>query len=96
MELLKGQGADVEIVEYLKEPPTVAELKRIAALLNLRPKEFVRKGESRFKELALDIEDDENLFEAISTNPVILERPIVVTEGAAVVGRPPEMVLELL
>ena len=70
----------------------------MAKKLQLRPKDFIRKGETEFKKLnlALSLEDDEKLFEAISKYPKLMERPIIVNENKACIGRPPEKILEII
>lgn len=94
--LLREKGIEPEIVEYLNDPPDVATLKELAGKLGLRPGAFVRKKEAAFKDLNLDPDDDESLLRAISSQPKLLERPIVVSGQRAVLGRPPENVLDLI
>ena len=98
MKLLKDRGIDPHIIEYLKTPPSVSDIRSLSKKLGLHPKEFIRKRESDFKEqkLANNLEDAEVLFEAMSLYPKIIERPIVVKGGLAVIGRPPENILTLL
>ncbi len=97
LELLRSKKADTTIVEYLKNPPSKQTLKILAQKLNLSPNEFLRKNDKRYKELSLaefnGTEDD--LIKIIHDNPRILERPIIETEEHAVIGRPPENILEL-
>jgi arsenate reductase len=87
-----------ELVEYLKDPPDEATLRDLARKLGLRPKEFIRRGEKEYKTLGLKdkLEDDDALFQAIAAHPRLLERPIGVKGNTAVLGRPPERILELL
>lgn len=94
--LLQDNHVECEIIEYLKEPPSLDELRDILAKLNLRPKDIVRTKEATFKELQLDLQDDEALLSAMVQYPVIIERPIVVNDTQAVIGRPPENVLSLI
>ena len=98
MKLLKDRGIAPHIIEYLKTPPSVSEIRNLSNKLGLHPKEFIRKRESDFKEqkLANNLEDAEVLFEAMSRYPKIIERPIIVKEDRAVLGRPPENILTLL
>ena len=98
MQLLKDRGIDPHIIEYLKNPPSVSEIRNLSKKLGLHPKEFIRTGEPDFKEqkLADNLEDSELLFEAMSRHPKIIERPIIVKENLAVLGRPPENILTLL
>lgn len=86
-----------EIVEYLKQPLTVAQLKQLNTQLGCPVREMIRDTEVEYKELQLSdakLTDDE-LYEAIATHPVLLQRPIVVRNGRAVIGRPSENVAEL-
>jgi len=84
----------IEVIEYLKTPPTVEQLKALRAMLGCPVREMVRTGETEYKELGLDAVDvtDDQLYEAITTHPILLQRPIVVRNGRAVIGRPPENV----
>ena len=95
---LRDRGIEPSIVEYLKTPLQKNELKKISTSLGLRPKEFVRKNESDFKErnLVNHLEDDDKMIEAMAAYPKIIERPIVVLKSKAVLGRPPENVLKLI
>ena len=98
MQLLKDRGIDPHIIEYLKNPPSVSDIRNLSKKLGLHPKEFIRTREPDFKEqkLADNLEDSELLFEAMSRYPKIIERPIIVKENLAVLGRPPENILTLL
>lgn len=96
LDLLRSKGVEPEIVEYLKTPPTEAELRDVLAKLKLKARDVVRKKESVFSELGLNLEDDDAVIQAILAHPVLLERPIVVRGNRAAVGRPPENVLEIL
>jgi arsenate reductase len=84
----------IEVIEYLKTPPTVEQLKALRALLGCPLREMIRTGEAEHKELGLDSPDvtDSQLYEAIASHPILLQRPIVVRNGRAVIGRPPENV----
>ena len=98
LQLLREAGIEPTIVEYLKTPLVKEELVNISQLLGLRPKDFVRKGESDFKDsdLSKSLEDDDKIIDAMLLFPKIIERPIVVSEGEAVIGRPPENVQKLI
>ena len=98
LQLLREAGVEPSIVEYLKKPFEKAELKKLSQLLGLRPKEFVRKVEKDFKDnnLAQHLEDDDKIMEAMLLFPKIVERPIVVSNRKAVIGRPPENVHKLI
>jgi arsenate reductase len=95
--LLEARGIDVDVVEYLREPPTFAELRELLGKLGLPAREILRAGEAEFKTsgLALDA-GDEALLELIAAQPKLLQRPIVVVGDSARIGRPPENVLALL
>jgi len=96
--ILKNNGIEPEIRDYIKEPLSVDELKDLAKKLDLRPQEFIRKKEAVFKELGLGtrLDNDEILFKNMAENPRLMERPIIVYGNKAVLGRPPEKVLELI
>jgi|TARA_B100001971_G_scaffold10504_1_gene8510 arsenate reductase len=98
VQLLKDRGIDPHIIEYLKNPPSVSDIRNLSKKLGLHPKEFIRTREPDFKEQKLsdNLEDSELLFEAMSRHPKIIERPIIVKENLAVLGRPPENILTLL
>ena len=98
MQLLKENGIEPKIVEYLKTPLSVNELKVLSKMMGLRPKEFVRRNETEFKdnELIKFLDNDNVLFQAMANYPKIMERPIIVRGNKAVIGRPPENGLTLL
>ena len=93
--LLEERGIGPRVVEYLKTPPSAAELKTILKKLGLRPRDLMRKGEPLYAELELkDRElDDDALIALMVANPILIERPIVVSGGKAAIGRPPESVI---
>ena len=95
--ILKENGIDAEIVEYLKNTPSEKELKTILTQLNLKAVDILRKGESVFKEnyKGKDLSNDE-WVQAMVEHPKLIERPIVVKGNKAVLGRPPQKVLELI
>lgn len=95
--LLQGRGFTPRVVEYLKSPPTVAELEAIVAKLGIRPEELVRRGEDVYRtRYAGKSLTDAEWIDAMVKDPILIERPIVVAGGRAAIGRPPERVLELL
>ena len=98
LELLNKHGVDIKVIQYLKNPPTPSEIKSILKKLNLSPSEILRTGESRFKELAISLEEisDDELIALMIENPILIERPIVIANGKAAIGRPPEQVLDIL
>ena len=98
LSLLRENGIEPEIVEYLKTPLQKKELQMISNAVGLRPASFVRKNESDYKEngIAEYLDDDEKVFQYIVKHPKIMERPIVVSNGIGVIGRPPSNVLGLI
>ena len=96
--LLEEKGVDVEIIEYLKTPPSQKTLQDILTKLSIEPLDLMRKKESVFSELKLKdkAEDTAALLDAMVENPILIERPIVVTNDKAAIGRPPESVLTIL
>ncbi|RDV16410.1 arsenate reductase (glutaredoxin) [Pontibacter diazotrophicus] len=97
LELIKDSGQEVEIVEYLKTPPNAAGLQDVLQKLNMKPEQLLRKNEAIYKEAYKGkTMTDQEWIQAMVENPVLIERPIVVKEDKAVLGRPPENVQELL
>ena len=98
LELLRRQGLEPNIIEYLKNPPGKSELTGILTLLGLGPRELMRTKEDAYKANGLDAPDktDEDLVAAMIEHPVLMERPIVLANGKAAIGRPPENVLEII
>ncbi len=98
MDILNKKGANTTIVEYLNAPPDPTELTDILNLLNIVPRDLMRKHETPYKENNLDNPDlsREQLIQAMIDYPVLIERPIVVKGNKAVIGRPPEKILDIL
>lgn len=100
LEIIQASGIEPQTIEYLKHPPDAARTLQLAALLGLPVAELLRKSEADFR--AADdlpsLYDDAALAAWLSEHPIVLQRPIVVDDdrGVAVIGRPPEKVLELL
>ncbi|WP_179745913.1 arsenate reductase (glutaredoxin) [Paraburkholderia bryophila] len=95
--IYKVANEPAEIVEYLKQPLTVAQLKQLNTQLGCPVREMIRDTEVEYKELHLSdaaLTDDE-LYEAMAMHPILLQRPIVVRDGRAVIGRPPENIAAL-
>ena len=96
LELLHVMGIDVEVVKYLQSSPSKEEITDLLARLKIAPRELMRTKEDLYKELELHDEvNDEKLIDAMVSHPKLIERPIVITEKGAVIGRPPEKILEL-
>jgi arsenate reductase len=98
LELLHGRNIEPAIIEYLKAPPSIDELDRILKLLDLEPRELMRRKEAVYNDLALDDEslDRHSLLQAMVEHPILIERPIAVAGDRAALGRPPENVLDVL
>lgn len=96
--ILEEKGIAPEVVEYLKETPTEETLKGVLSMLGMSPRDLMRKGEAVYKEKGLDNENlsEAELVKAMVADPILIERPIVVANGKARIGRPPESVLEIL
>jgi arsenate reductase (glutaredoxin) len=95
--LLAERGIEARIVEYLNEPPTMDELRRLMTQLGIdNPRAMMRTGEAVYTDLNLADAPPEALLNAIVAHPILLERPIVVRGDQAVIARPPELLLELL
>lgn len=96
--LLEGKGITPDIIDYLKTPPVRSELARILSLLKLNARDIMRKNETVYKEKDLDNKalTEKELIDAMIEDPVLIERPIVVADDKAAIGRPPENVLKIL
>ncbi len=99
LELIQKKGLEPKIILYLQTPPSASELAKIIALLNIQPAELIRFKEEKAKELGLhesDTRSEKEWIKLMVDNPVLIERPIVIHNNKARVGRPPEKVLEIL
>ena len=98
VEILKEKKMSYIIIEYIKKGLTIEELKKIANKLNLNPSHFIRKKDKIFKEKKIEsiLSDNQKVFKAISKNPKLLERPIVIWGGKAIIARPAELLYEFL
>jgi len=96
--LLEQQNKNINIVNYLETPPSVEQLKNIITLLGfVSARQLMRTKEALYKELSLDDENDESvLLNTMLKNPKLIERPIVLANGKAAIGRPPESVLDII
>lgn len=98
LQLLKDNNIEPEIVKYLETPPSREELEQMLEMLGLEPRELMRRKEKEYRELGLDDPElsREQLIDTMIEHPRLIERPIVIKNGKAAIGRPPERVLELL
>ena len=98
LELLKQQNIEPVVIEYLVNPPTPDMLKQLLKKLGLTAREIMRQKEQPYTDNNLSDPDirEEDLLEIMSLNPILIERPIVVRGPLAVIGRPPENIMELL
>lgn len=98
LELLQARGFEPTLMRYLETPPSASELRELLAKLGLSARQLLRTDEEEYRSLGLDENqlDESRLIEAMSAHPRLIERPILVVGDRAVVGRPPERVLELL
>lgn len=96
--LLQERGIEPRVIEYLKQPPSKSRLKAILRLLDMKARELMRCDEAAYRENALDDESltDDELISAMVKHPILIEQPIVLANGKAVIGRPPERILEIL
>jgi len=98
LQLLEDNGVQVEVIEYLKTPPTVEELEAILKMLDMQPRELMRTREAEYKETGMDNSnlDRDALIAGMVNTPKLIERPIVLSNGKAAIGRPPESVLAII
>ena len=96
LSVIQERGEEVEIVEYLKDPPSTHELREVLNKLGMKPEQIIRKGEAIYKEKYKGNSfTDDQWIEIMTSNPILIERPIVVNGNKAVMGRPPENVKHL-
>ena len=98
LQLLKNNGVQPEIILYLDTPPDADQLSSILSKLDMQPRDLMRKGQAEYKAMGLDDVQlsDAQLIAAMSEAPILIERPIVLANGKACIGRPPESVLTIL
>ncbi|HCO44770.1 MAG TPA: arsenate reductase (glutaredoxin) [Gammaproteobacteria bacterium] len=96
--LLREHGVEPQVVEYLREPLTAAQIRQLLGQLGLSARELLRRGEAVYKSLGLADPglSEDALIDAMAANPILIERPVAVRDQRAIVGRPPEQVLQLL
>ncbi|MEK1941088.1 MAG: arsenate reductase (glutaredoxin) [Pseudomonas sp.] len=98
LELLEARGLQPTVVRYLETPPSAADITALLSKLQLSARELLRTGEDDYKNLNLADASlsDEHIIAAMASHPKLIERPILIVGNKAVIGRPPERVLELL
>ncbi|MEQ9724423.1 arsenate reductase (glutaredoxin) [Pseudomonas sp. WHRI 8822A] len=98
LQLLEERGLQPTVVHYLDTPPSAAQLREVLDKLGLPPRQLLRSGEDEYRQLNLADQalTDDALIEAMVAHPRLIERPILITVDRAVIGRPPENILELL
>jgi arsenate reductase (glutaredoxin) len=98
LQILQEHGIQPEIIEYLRTPPDRKTLTALLKLMKLEPRDIMRKAEPEYMAAGLDDEalTSAQLIDAMIDHPILIERPIVVVNGKAILGRPPERVLEIL
>ena len=96
--LLRGRGIEPEVIEYLKAPPDRQTLEKLLKMLKMQPRDLMRKKEKEYVELGLDNPelDRDDLVQAMVDHPKLIERPIVIHNRKAALGRPPQQVLDIL
>ena len=97
LEILKVKGFEPEIILYQDDPPTTEMLTSILHMLEMKPRDLMRKGQPEYRALGLDnvLLGNDELIAAMRSTPILIERPIVLANGKASIGRPPESVLEI-
>ena len=98
MEILRGKRESLEVISYLETPPDREALETLLNQLGLQPRELMRTGEKIYAELYLADEalTNDELIKAMLENPILIERPIVIKNGKAMIARPPESVIDIL
>jgi len=97
MEILEQNNCDTEVVKYLETNPDETQIKTILKMLGITPRELMRQKEDLYKEMKLKEEtNDEKLISAMAQNPKLIERPIIIKNNRAIIGRPTERIAEFL
>lgn len=97
LKLLEAEGIEPTVVKYLDETPSETELRRVLDMLGIPARDLMRTKEAIYKELGLkDVTDESTLIKAMVEHPKLIERPVVIKDGKAVIGRPPEKVIDLV
>ena len=96
LQLLHENNEEVEVVEYLKDAPTASTLKKLIKQLGIKPLQLIRKNEEVFKPYKTATLTDEQYIDLMVQNPVLIERPIVIKGNKAIIGRPPQLIIDIL
>jgi arsenate reductase len=98
LEIIEQEGHKPEIIKYLETPPSIEEIKQVLTLLNLEPRQLMRKNEAEYKDnnMADEALSRDALIKLMHQFPKVIERPIVLNNNKAVIGRPPESVLSII
>jgi len=97
LKLLEEEGITPEIVRYLDDAPSEAQLRELLKMLGIGARDLMRTKEELYRELGLkEVTDEAALIRAMAEHPKLIERPVVIKNGKAVIGRPPEKVIELV
>jgi arsenate reductase (glutaredoxin) len=98
LDLIRARGHEAEIVDYVKKPPSVTDIKAVLAETGLEPRELLRRRGTPYDELGLDNAKltDAALVKAMHEHPILIERPVVRTRKGTRLGRPPEAIEEIL
>lgn len=98
LQLLQDKGYEPDIILYQQSPPDTGQIESILQKLKMKPRDLMRKGQAEYQQMGLDNDqlDDRQLIEAMYAAPILIERPIVLANGKAAIGRPPESVLDIL
>ena len=96
LNILKEKNIDFKVIKYLETPPTIDELRALLGRLNMDAKSLIRKSEPEYKQQNLAMLDEKRLIQAMVKYPQLIERPIIITDKGAVIGRPPENILTII
>lgn len=96
LDILKQNNLKFNIIDYLKNPPSKVQLQQILQQLNISAKEFIRSEEPQFEALNLKNKTNDELLDAMVKNPILIQRPIVITKKGSAIGRPPENILKII
>ena len=97
LKLLEAEGVSPKVIRYLDDTPSEAQLRDVLKMLGIGARELMRTKETLYKELGLKaVTDEDALIKAMAEHPKLIERPIVIKDGKAVIGRPPEKVVTLI